>query len=84
MCFPELGAQYVCASKVSRNGLAKEEALVVPAMAVLCDAAVTSSFVDTLHLKSCLRGDLLPDSIAPSTPLLPGSECGLLGLLLAW
>lgn len=28
MCFPELGAQYVCASKVSRNGLAKEEALV--------------------------------------------------------
>ena len=58
----------------------------MPVRAVLCNAAVTrlSTFADALHPKISLRGHLLPHSIALSMPLLPGSGCDLLGLLLAW
>ena len=86
ICFPVFGAQCVYASKVLRAGLANREALIVPVRAVLCNAAVTrlSTFADALHPKISLRGHLLPHSIALSMPLLPGSGCDLLGLLLAW
>ena len=84
--FPSFWCPMCVCQQGAAGRLANREALIVPVRAVLCNAAVTrlSTFADALHPKISLRGHLLPHSIALSMPLLPGSGCDLLGLLLAW